>query len=174
MQRPSPIARSLALSAGFIAMRLWAGASQPLPTPFPQARYQQMSARSPFVLATAATPQAAPTPGFASQLYVDGIAHVGDTDFVAIKSRNPTPGKPVTIFLAVGQSTEDGMKVDRVQWSDQMGKSTVNVSKGGERATLIFDEAQIAKAAPMIIPQPMRYGYRPLHRIHPFGPDYPP
>ena len=54
-----------------------------------------MSARSPFAVATAAAAAtAAPTPGFASQLYVDGIAHVGKTDFVAIKSRDPDAARP--------------------------------------------------------------------------------
>jgi hypothetical protein len=117
---------------------------QPLPTPFPEARYQRMSSKSPFAVASAtANANAAPTPGFAAQLYVDGLAHVGKKDFVAIKSRDPD--QQSVIFLAVGDSTSDGMKVERVQWSEQMGKSTVDVSKNGEKATLIFDEQQMAK-----------------------------
>jgi len=135
------------LSITALAALTASGASpsqQPLPTPFPEARYRDMSARSPFAVATAQAPAAAaPTPGFASQLYVDGVAQLGDTDYVAIKSRDPD--KPAPLFLAVGESSPDGLKVERVNWSDEMGKSTVDVSKNGERATLIFDEAQIAK-----------------------------
>jgi hypothetical protein len=102
-----------------------------------------MSARSPFAVASqAAPPAAAPTPGFAAELYVDGVAQIDDTDYVAIKSRDPD--KP-TIFLAVGESASDGMKVERIRWSDETGKSTVDVIKNGETATLAFDEAQIAK-----------------------------
>jgi hypothetical protein len=131
----------MALAAGLIAPAARAGTPQPLPTPFPEARYRQMSARSPFAVATAAAaPTAAPTPGFAAQLYVDGMAHVGKTDFVAIKSRDQDKA---AIFLEVGKSTPDGMKVERVKWSSEMGKSTVDVAKGGEKATLAFDEQQI-------------------------------
>jgi len=132
----------MALASGLIGPAARAGAPQPLPTPFPEARYRQMSARSPFAVASAAAaPAAAPTPGFAAQLYVDGMAHVGKSDFVAIKSRDPD--KPASIFLEVGKSTPDGMKVERVKWSSEMGKSTVDVAKGGEKATLAFDEQQI-------------------------------
>jgi hypothetical protein len=121
-------------------------AETPLPTPFPEARYREMSARSPFAIATAAAPaSAAPTPGFASQLYVDAVAHVGKTDFAAIKSRDPA--QQTVIFLEVGKSNPDGLKVERVNWSNEMGKSTVDVSKAGERATLEFDETAIKNAA---------------------------
>ena len=134
----------LAFVYGLTGLGAWA--ETPLPAPFPEARYQQMSAKSPFAVATTAfVPTAAPAPGFAAQLYVDGVAHVGKTDFVAIKSRDPD--KPAAIFLEVGKSTIDGMKVERVLWSDEMGRSTVEVSKAGEKATLLFDEQQMAQNA---------------------------
>jgi len=38
------------------------------------------------------------------------------------------------------------MEVEVEKWSDEMGKSTVNVSKGGKKATLVFDEAQLASS----------------------------
>ncbi|HEX4084131.1 MAG TPA: hypothetical protein VHY22_04410 [Chthoniobacteraceae bacterium] len=118
----------------------------PLPTPFPEARYRDMSARSPFAIATApASSTAAPTPGFAANLYVDGVVQVGKSDFVAIKSRDPD--KQNVLFVEVGQKSQDGIKVDSIHWSDVMGKTTVDVSKGGEKATLSFDEAQLAKNA---------------------------
>ena len=127
---------------------------QPLPTPFPEARYQEMSAKSPFAVATAtAEATAAPTPGFAAQLYVDGIAHVGNTDLVAIKTRSPEEGKPAVVVVEVGKTTDDGIRADQVHWSDEMGKSTVDVSKAGEKATLAFDEATV-KSAPAAAPGP--------------------
>ncbi len=149
----------LVLGSGLIGLGAHADSSQPLPTPFPEARYQRMTARSPFAVASAtAAATAAPTPGFAAQLYVDGIAHADNTDFVAIKTRAPEEGKPAVVLVEVGKTTEDGIKVESVKWSDEMGKSTVAVSKGGERATLIFDEAQMVKnaGAPMtaVAPQP--------------------
>ena len=145
MKRSAPWTELLVLGSGLMGLGAWASgsstpAAQPLPTPFPEARYERMSARSPFAVATAAAAPAA-TPGFAAQLFVDGVAHVGSADFVAIKSRDPEKS---VIFLAVGESTDDGMKIDAVQWSPQLGKSTVDVSKGGEKATLEFDEAALA------------------------------
>lgn len=134
----------LALIGSLTVLAAVPDGSQPLPTPFPEARYSRMSLRSPFAVATA-TATAAPTPGFAAQLYVDGVAHVGSSDFVAIKSRDPD--QPNVIFLEVGKSTPDGLKADRIKWSDETGKSTVDVSKDGEKATLAFDEANI-KSAP--------------------------
>ena len=142
--RNLPWAPVLAVACGLTCLAAMPQPVSPLPTPFPENRYQQMSTRSPFAVATA-TAQAAPTPGFAAQLYVDGIAHAGGTDFVGIKSRDPD--QPNTIFLEVGKSTPDGMKIERVIWSDQLGKSTVEVTKAGEKATLNFDEATIKTAS---------------------------
>lgn len=100
MKSRFPLAGLLALGAGVMGpAAARADSPQPLPTPFPEARYRQMSQKSPFAVATATTTTAAPTPGFAAQLYVDGIARIADTDYVAIKSRDQD--KP-TLFLAVG------------------------------------------------------------------------
>jgi hypothetical protein len=189
MKRTSPWAAVPALLCWLLPPGL--RAETPLPTPFPEARYQQMSARSPFAIATAsaaATPAA--TPGFASQLYVDGVAHVGKTDFVAIKSRDPT--QQSVIFLEVGKTNPDGLKVERVIWSNTLGKSTVDVSKAGERATLEFDEQNLkngmASAAPpgepgmpmpnMPVPGrpmnfPMPNGQPPYNRFFPPQPGQP-
>jgi hypothetical protein len=147
MMRTLPWAPIIALISGLTGLAAWGESAQPLPTPFPQARYQRMSASSPFAIATAAA-TAAPTPGFAAQLFIDGVAHVGKSDFVAIKSRDPDNQK--VIFLEVGKTTEDGLKVERIKWSDEMGKSTVDVSKAGEKATLVFDQmASTPNSAPM-------------------------
>jgi len=142
--RNLPWVPMLAVLSGFTALAAVPGSPQPLPTPFPEARYSQMSLRSPFAVATAAAAPAA-TPGFATQLYIDGVWRVGDSDFVAIKSRDPDQQN--VIVLEVGIANADGLKADRVKWSDEMGKSTVDVSKDGEKATLAFDEANI-KSAP--------------------------
>lgn len=158
---------AMALLFAMATIAAMAESAQPLPTPFPETRYQSMRARSPFAVATAAAPTAAPTPGFAAQLYVDGVAHAGNTDYVAIKSRDPDNHK--VLFVEVGKTTDDGLKVERVTWSDQMGKSSVDVSKAGEKATLLFDQAQIAAATattsqaqtpPGMPPQPIFPGQR--------------
>jgi len=162
MKRSAPWNELLVLGSGLMGLGAWAsfaaaGSSaqpvQPLPTPYPKARYERMSAKSPFTVASAPAAAAA-TPGFAAQLYVDGVAHVGNIDFVAIKSRDPD--QKSVIFLEVGKSTDDGIKIDAVQWSPETGKSTVDVSKGGEKATLNFDQSTITAntAQPMIFGQP--------------------
>jgi hypothetical protein len=133
-------------------------AAQPLPTPYPEARYSQMSAKSPFAVATAVA-TAAPTPDFAAQLYVDGVVNINGTDFAAIKSR--ASDQPLSLFLAVGKTSDDGLKVERVKWSDEIGKSTVDVSKNGERATLAFDQDTIKTAGSQPgMPQPGGPGIR--------------
>ncbi len=129
-----------------------AATPQPLPTPFPEARYRLMSEKSPFAVATDTTAASAPTPGFAAQLYVDGVARVGNTDFVVIKSRDEDDKHP-PLFLEVGKSSPDGIKVEGIKWSDKMGESTVAVSKGGEKATLLFDEDSIKNAPDQGQPQ---------------------
>jgi hypothetical protein len=148
MKRGLPWVSLFVLASGLAALDAAAPQSaqpaQPLPTPYPESRYQQMSARSPFAVATAAAANAAPTPGFAAQLYVDGVATVGSMQFVGIKSKDPDQPNPM--FLQVGKTSDDGMKVEDVKWSDEIGKSTVDVSKGGEKATLLFDEATVKSA----------------------------
>jgi hypothetical protein len=133
--------------APFSALATPPGASQPLPTPFPEMRYRQMSARSPFAVPASTAPVTATTPDFAAQLYVDGVAHFGQTDYVAIKSRDLS--KPLVEFVSVGNTTYDGIKVERVTWSDNLGKSTVDVRKGAEKATLVFDQAAVASLPPI-------------------------
>ena len=141
--------------AGWVAWAESMHSTQALPTPFPEARYERMSAKSPFAVASAtAGANAAPTPGYAAQLYVQGVSQIGKKNFVAIKSRDPD--QQSGYFLEVGGTSADGLKVESVNWSDKMGKTTVDVSKAGEkRATLTFDEAQMAKnatAGPAMIP----------------------
>jgi hypothetical protein len=126
--------------------------SQPLPTPFPQARYASMSEKSPFAVATATAPAAAATPGFATQLYLQGVGHLLGNDYVVIKSRDTD--KPEAIYVEVGKTTDDGITVDHINWSEETGKSTAEVHKGAEKATLIYDEAQIHSTAVAQVAQP--------------------
>ncbi|MGA3169724.1 MAG: hypothetical protein ABSE62_01815 [Chthoniobacteraceae bacterium] len=146
MSRPAVAFLALAFCIGLAAYAAPMQPASPLPTPFPETRYRQMSQKSPFAVATAVAAAPAPTPGFASQLYINGIARVGDVYYVAIKSRDGDPNKP-TMLLQIGQPSPDGMEVKSVNWSDVVGKSTVDVTKDGEDATLAFDEDQIEKGA---------------------------
>ena len=153
------------------AIAVWA--ETPLPAPYPESRYDDMSARSPFAVATAtAAATAAPTPGFAAQLYVDGAARIGTDDMVVIKSRDPDQTTP--LFLTVGGTSADGMKVDHVNWSAETGKTTVEVSKAGEKATLEFDE-QTMKTAAQAGPPPGVPGVRlPMMPGQPRPINFPP
>jgi len=135
----------MAFVSGLLGCQAWAGSVAPLPTPYPLVRYEHMSAVSPFATATATGPAAA-APGFAALLYVAGVARLGHAEYVAIKSRDTD--KPVSLFLQVGESSADGMTVERLNWSDEIGKSTVDVTKGSEKATLEFDEAQMVRSVP--------------------------
>jgi hypothetical protein len=139
------------------------GAALPLPAPFAESRYRELGARSPFAVATSpAAPAPAATPDFAAQLYADGVARIADTDYVAIKSRDPDD--PAAVLLRVGESTEDGIKIERIDWSNETGRSTVEVSKNGEKATLGFDQAQMKTV--IVAPQPvMTAGLPPSRRI---------
>jgi hypothetical protein len=131
-------------------------AQQGVPTTAPESRYETLLARSPFALATAPTTAAA-LPSFAANWFVGGIARIGDTYFVTIKSRDKS--KQFTLF---GGETDEatGVSLVDVNWSDALGQSTVVVRKGTETAKLEFNEAEV-RAAPAAttaaapLPKPM-------------------
>lgn len=117
-----------------------------IPAPFPSERYAAMVAQSPFALATpVAPPPAAPERGFAADWYVTGLARYADKDFVSIKSRDLA-----TSFSLYGTEESNGVTLVGVEWSNERGKSTVTVKKGGETARLEFNQAELqATAAPV-------------------------
>ena len=126
-----------------------ATAANEVPTQQPLARYDKMIARSPFAPATAAAPVALATPGFATNLYVAGIAKIANGDLVTIRSRD----QQQSFSLNQGESGPDGISIVNVQWAEQVGRSKVTVRKGAESAVIEFDQATLQKAiAPMTVP----------------------
>ena len=63
-------------------------AADGVPTTHEKARYEVLRAHSPFSLATEAPAVVAPQASFAANWYVSGVARIGDSDFVTIKSRD--------------------------------------------------------------------------------------
>lgn len=117
-------------------------AQDPIPQAFPPERYAAMLANSPFALATPVAPPPPPTErGFAADWYVTGLARFEDKDFVSIKSRDLA-----TSFSLYGNEESNGVTLVGVEWSDERGKSTVTVKKGGEIARLEFNQAEVAAA----------------------------
>lgn len=130
-----------------LALPARGAASSDLPAAWPEARYEPMIKTSPFALATPVVPVAAP--GFASNLYLTGLAKVGDRDFVTIAYRD----QQSRFSLYAGEESTDGVTLVSVEWSDVIGKSKVTVKKGTEFSTLGFDEATLQKPA-LVTPQP--------------------
>jgi hypothetical protein len=124
-------------------------AANDVPASQPLARYDKMIARSPFAPATPAEPVAAATPGFATQLYVAGIAKISGGDLVTIRTKD----QQRSFSIASGEQGPDGIMVVGVQWADQVGRSKVTVRRGTETAVIEFDQATLQKAiAPIAAP----------------------
>ena len=125
----------LFLAGATVAM----GGDNPVPASLPGERYAEMSTRSPFVVATAAPiPQAAQS--FAANWYVSGMARLNGEDFVSVKSRD------LSIQFSLHGHEEDpqtGVSLERVDWSDDVGRSMVMLRKGAETARLEFNGADL-------------------------------
>jgi len=134
------------LSLVLIAQRRAASAQDSMPVGFNKSRYESLQAKSPFALATAAVATPAPQASFAANWYVSGVARIGDTNFVTIKSRDLS-----TQFSLYGDEQFDGVMLASVSWSDTVGKSTVVLRKGTETARLEFNEAQLHAPAPATV-----------------------
>lgn len=144
-------------SAFCISLSLSATGAAPadLPAAWPEGRYESMIRTSPFALATPVTPVAAP--GFASNLYLTGLAKVGDKDFVTIAYRD----QQSRFSLLAGEQSADGVALVSVEWSDVVGKSKVTVKKGTEFSTLGFDEATLQKPAQLTPQTPQQMPQMP-------------
>jgi hypothetical protein len=112
-----------------------------VPKPFTFARYQAMSDRSPFAVATAVAAPSA-TPNFAKDLYVANAAHSKDGDFVTIAS---SADKNFKKYLTTSAS-EDGYSITNIEWSEKVGATKVTIAKDGQTATLAFNEALLKQS----------------------------
>jgi hypothetical protein len=110
--------------------------AEDLPKPFSFARYQAMSDRSPFAVATAlAAP--AEAPNFAKDLYIANAAHSKEADLVTLASSTDRNFKK---YLTTATPV-DGYGIANIEWSDKVGATKVTVTKDGQSATLTFNEA---------------------------------
>ena len=126
---------------------------------WPINRYDKLIRKSPFAPPSVA-PVVAAVPGFAANLYLSGLAKIGDRDFVSISSRD----QAVKWSLFAGESNVDGIQLVSVQWADAVGKSKVTVKKGTEFAVLEYDQALLQKPVTMT-PQPINIAQPPRPNI---------
>lgn len=125
------------LALAMVSPNLPTLAEDAVPSAFAKGRYEALRVRSPFAVATVV---AAPAPqaSFAANWYVGGVARLGDNYFVTIQSRDLSKQ-----FSLVSGQEVDGVMLASVNWSDEVGKSTVILRRGTETAKLEFNEAQL-------------------------------
>ena len=121
-----------------------------VPKPFGIARYQGMMDRSPFAVATAVTPVAAPS--FAKDLFVANAGREKEKTFVTISSNTDRNWKK---YLST-EGPVDGYTITNVEWSDKVGATKVTISKDGQSATIGFNEALLKPTGPGQNPVPQQ------------------
>lgn len=131
-------------SLGILLLTLFAScvfcsAGSDLPQAFAFQRYEAMVERSPFALATPAAKDPTQNAPFAAELYVTGLGRIGNTDCVFIASRD----QQRRYTLISGETGPEDLRLRSVEWSDQVGKSRVTISKGEESGVLEFDQAVV-------------------------------
>lgn len=132
------------LSAGILATAHATQAAAPtIPQrPSPDA-FQKLTDDWPFSLATPAAPVAEVVKGWASNFYVGGIGKNYESGkeevFVAVKSKDGQ----ASFSLYGNQPNADDISIGGIEWSDSIGKSRVTLKKGGEFATIEFDQVAI-------------------------------
>jgi hypothetical protein len=157
------------LALALVCQSLPTFAEDAIPSAFGKDRYEALRTKSPFAVATAVVAPPAPQASFAANWYVSGVGRIDDDYYVSIKSRDLS-----TQFTLYAGQTVDGVTVASVNWSDQIGKSTVVLRKGTETAKLEFNEAQLhgpattAAAIPVPGAQPKPVGVA-ANVPHPVG-----
>jgi len=133
----------LALLSGFVTVgALSTSADDVLPPRFNFDRYKRMVDQSPFAIATAvALPEA--TPSFAKDLYVGNAARSSEGDIVTIRSSSDQNFKK---YLTTREPV-DGYSIASIDWSEDVGKTKVTISKDGEFAKLTFNQSLLSEAA---------------------------
>ena len=169
--------KTLVLSVALLSTVSLAGAVELMPTAFSSSRYQSMIDKSPFSLGTpppaAVAPPAPAAPTFTQDLYLVGLAKLGNQDFVSIASKDQTQ----RFSILVGEQGPDGITVASVAREPGLAKSKVTLKKGTEFGTITFDEAaQNNTAVPGAPPpgQPPRPPgmQQPPNMIRPARPGY--
>jgi hypothetical protein len=114
-----------------------------------------MMKRSPFAVATAAA-VAAPTPNFAKDLYIANAARTPEGDLITLASTTDKNFKK----YPTSTTPDDGYSILNVDWSNRVGETKVTIGKGGQTATLTFNQALISQMpsnpAPVFQPPPQQ------------------
>src|SRR5256886_16231960 len=124
-------------------------AEEVLPPQFNFDRYSKMVDHSPFAIATAVAPPAA-TPDFAKDLYIANAARSPEGDMVTIRSGSDKNFKK---YLTTREPV-DGYSIAQIEWSENLGKTKVTISKEGQFATLTFNQSLLSKSASAGPPAP--------------------
>jgi len=134
---------SLALLLSFAPLgALSSSADDVLPPRFNFDRYTRMLNQSPFAIATAAAlPEA--TPDFAKDLYIANAARSPEGDMVTLMSSSDHNFKK---YLTTREPV-DGYSIAQIEWSEDVGKTKVTISKDGKFATLTFNQSLLSQAA---------------------------
>jgi hypothetical protein len=132
-----PLLPSLAVLGAFSG-----SAENVVPPRFNFDRYTAMVNHSPFAVATApALPEA--TPDFARDLHIANAARSPEGDMVTIRSSSDQNFKK---YLTTREPV-DGYSIAQIEWSEDVGKTKVTISKDGKFATLTFNQALLSQAA---------------------------
>ena len=134
---------SLALLLSFASLgALSSSADDVLPPRFNFDRYARMLDQSPFAIATAAAlPEA--TPDFAKDLYIANAARSAEGDMVTLMSSSDHNFKK---YLTTREPV-DGYSIAQIEWSEDVGKTKVTISKDGKFATLTFNQSLLSQSA---------------------------
>ena len=140
---------SAILSSLAVIGALSASAEDVLPPHFNFDRYARMVDQSPFAIATvAALPEA--TPDFAKDFYIANAARSPEGDMVTLMSSSDQNFKK---YLTTREPV-DGYSIAQIEWSDNVGKTKVTISKEGQFATLTFNQSLLSKSASARPPTP--------------------
>jgi hypothetical protein len=133
----------LALLLSFPALgALSSSADDVLPPRFNFDRYTRMLDQSPFAIATAAAlPEA--TPDFARDFYIANASRSPEGDMVTLMSSSDQNFKK---YLTTREPV-DGYSIVQIEWSEDVGKTKVTISKDAQFATLTFNQSLLSTAA---------------------------
>ena len=83
------------------------------------------------------------TPDFSKDLYVANAARSPEGDMVTIRSSSDQNFKK---YLTTREPV-DGYSIASIEWSEDVGKTKVTISKDGKFATLTFNQSLLSQAA---------------------------
>ena len=138
----------LMLILGTFALPAGLRAADDLPKSFDFIRYESITKKSPFAVATAAAPVATAA-SFAKDLYIANAAHSPDGDLVTIAS---SADKGFKKYLTTNEPA-DGYSISNIEWSDHVGETKVTIAKDGQFATLTFNQALLSQPMANVPPQ---------------------